>query len=128
MKIQGMDKNLFDAILNFIEKYPNYRTEDCLAQNIGCYWHKYIFENKGDKIILTGDITCPMKPGWIGMEPDYLNKKESYSVSIIHENETVFQDSLSEPMYSYFITIAKSLNEKRHKTATLTDFIKQYNG
>ena len=62
------------------------------------------------------------------MEPDYLNKKESYSISIIHKDETVFQDSLSETMYSYFITIAKSLNEKRYKTATLTDFIKQYNG
>lgn len=69
-----------------------------------------------------------MKPGWIGMELDYLNKEESYSVSIIHEDETVFQDSLSECMYSYFITIAKSLNEKQCLTSTLIDFIKRYNG
>lgn len=121
-----METKIFDAILTFIKKYPRYQTEDCLAQNIGCYWHKYIFENGSDRIVLTGNITCPMKPGWIGMEPDYLNKKEDYSISIIHENETVFQDSISECMYGYFITIAKDLNKKQRDIPTLTDFIDKY--
>lgn len=128
MKIHGLDKNLFDSIINFIKKYPNYQTEDWLVQNIGRYWHKYIFENGNDRIVLMEEITCPMKPGWIGMEPDYLNKKENYSVSIIYKGEVVFQDSISECLYSYFITIAKSLNEKECTISTLTDFIKQYNG